>query len=287
MQNQDGIMKAIAYISTTFNQAEIKYSVLDKELTALRWAVKRLKPFLYGRFFIIHSDHKPLSYLQGMRLLDARLARTLEELGEFDFEIRYVPGKLNTFADALSRSSLCQYVNLSLDPSSYLSSFEEHHVKPGADTLFRCLSIFKCGDEHSHIEIRQETIEEILSSPENYNIELTSTLCRQLKLSRHAGVMPCYESVQAFCNKQSTPVFIYEDTVGFVRYEPLKRNPQRKPAYLRSYDSVCFYLLSPSGDVDLQNYKFCSKREEEVVVLKELADDLEVVEFSLRIQQAK
>ena len=222
-----------------------------------------------------------------MRLLDARLARTLEELGEFDFEIRYVPGKLNTFADTLLRSSLCQYVNLSLDPSSYLSSFEEHHVKPGADTLFRCLSIFKCGDEHSHIEIRQETIEEILSSPENYNIELTSTLRRQLRLSRHAGVMPCYESVQAFCNKQSTPVFIYEDTVGFVRYEPLKRNPQRKPAYLRSYDSVCFYLLSPSGDVDLQNYKFCSKREEEVVVLKELADDLEVVEFSLRIQQAK
>lgn len=39
-----------------------------------------------------------------MSLVDGRLARTLEELHEYDFEIRHILGKRNVIADALSRS---------------------------------------------------------------------------------------------------------------------------------------------------------------------------------------
>ena len=38
-----------------------------------------------------------------MRLVDSRLARTLEDLSDFDFVIEYTPGKENLVADALSR----------------------------------------------------------------------------------------------------------------------------------------------------------------------------------------
>ena len=275
-QVQDGIRKVIAYVSTTFNQAELKYSVLDKELAALRWAIKRFKPFLYGRFFVVYSDHKPLSYLQGMKLLDARLARTLEELGEYDFEIRYVPGSLNQFADALSRSVFGQSVDLPSDPVHYLHGFSEKHVLPGADTLFRCLSVFKYGDELAHSDIRQETVDMILKSPDQYNLELTTTLRNQLKMTRHVGVMPMGECVQAFCNKQGTCVFIYEESIGFVCYKPLKLFSQRKSCYLRSYDSVYFSLLVPDGSVDLEDYrlgKIASSKEH--VVLDILVDDRE------------
>ena len=272
-QEQDGEQKIIAYISTTFNKSELNYSVLDKELTALRWGIKRLKPFLYGHFFVVHTDHKPLSYLQGMKLLDGRLARTLDELGEYDFEIRYVPGKLNTFADALSRTSNCLFVKVPLEPSFYLSGFRERHVKPGADTLFRCMSICKFGDENSHSDIRKETIDHILTKPHLYNVELTSTFKKQLKLSRHEGVMPLHECIQAFANKQEIPVFVFEEFIGFIRYEPIKINEQRKPCYIRSYDSVYFSILDPDGSVDLRDYRFQNRNSDSSAVISDLIDD--------------
>ena len=44
-----------------------------------------------------------LVYLHNMRLVDSRLARTLEDLSDFNFVIKYTPGKLNVAADSLSR----------------------------------------------------------------------------------------------------------------------------------------------------------------------------------------
>ena len=41
-----------------------------------------------------------------MKIVCSRLARTVEELSDFAFEIRYVPGKSNSAADALSRIGL-------------------------------------------------------------------------------------------------------------------------------------------------------------------------------------
>ena len=53
--------------------------------------------------FILVTDHKPLIYLNSMSVTNPRLMRTIEELSEFDFEIRYQPGIDNEAADYLSR----------------------------------------------------------------------------------------------------------------------------------------------------------------------------------------
>src|SRR5678815_3259821 len=47
-QVQNGENKPIAYISTVFSKAQRGYSATEKELAAIRWAVRSLKPFLYG-----------------------------------------------------------------------------------------------------------------------------------------------------------------------------------------------------------------------------------------------
>ena len=125
----------------------------------------------------------------------------------------------------------------------------------GTPWLFCCLSVFKYGDELAHSDIRQETIDLILKSPDQYNLEITTPLRNQLKMTRHVGVMPMGECVQAFCNMQGACVFIYEESIGFVCYEPLKRFSQRKSCYLRSYDSVYFSLLIPDGSVNLEDYR--------------------------------
>ena len=60
VQKQEGAAKIIAYASTTFNAAEVRYSAIDRELVALRWGVKAFRPFLIWREFILHTDHQPL-----------------------------------------------------------------------------------------------------------------------------------------------------------------------------------------------------------------------------------
>ena len=103
-QKQNDEVRPIAFISTLFNKAEQRYSTTEKEVAAIRWAVRSLKPFLYGIKVIIYSNYLPLMYLNNMSLLNQRVARTLEENNDIDYELRYIPGKDNIIADALSRS---------------------------------------------------------------------------------------------------------------------------------------------------------------------------------------
>ena len=56
-----------------------------------------------GRRFTLISDHSGLQYLFDQQNMNGRQARWLAMISEFDFEIRYIKGKENRMADALSR----------------------------------------------------------------------------------------------------------------------------------------------------------------------------------------
>ena len=56
-----------------------------------------------GRIFELRTDHCGLKYLFEQPTLNAREARWLEFLCEFDFEIKYIKRKENKVVDALSR----------------------------------------------------------------------------------------------------------------------------------------------------------------------------------------
>ena len=59
----DGTEKPISYASRTLSAAERKYSQLDKEALAIIFGVKHYHQYLYGREFVILSDHKPLKHI--------------------------------------------------------------------------------------------------------------------------------------------------------------------------------------------------------------------------------
>nr|CAD1816988.1 unnamed protein product [Ananas comosus var. bracteatus] len=59
---QDG--QPIAYYSEMFQGAHKNYPTYDKELLALHQAVKHWRVYLLGKETVVHTDHRPLQYLQ-------------------------------------------------------------------------------------------------------------------------------------------------------------------------------------------------------------------------------
>lgn len=96
----------IAFASKAFTRGESNKSTIEQELIAIHWAIMHYRPYLYGRKFLIKTDHKPLVYLFSMKNPSSRLTRMRVDLEEFIFDVEYVQGKLNVGADALSRISM-------------------------------------------------------------------------------------------------------------------------------------------------------------------------------------
>lgn len=93
----------ICYYSRTLNEHEIRYSTIEKELLAIVQASKYFRSYLYGRKFIVRTDHRPLVWLSSLREPNAKLQRWKIKLEEYNFDIEYVKGKDNQVADGLSR----------------------------------------------------------------------------------------------------------------------------------------------------------------------------------------
>ncbi|CAB0007785.1 unnamed protein product, partial [Nesidiocoris tenuis] len=107
----DNSERPIAFASRTLKNAEQHYSAIDKETLGIIFALTKFRQFLYGRQFVLRTDHKPLIYLLSQnkevpKLAANRLTRWALTLSSFDYTIEHQPGVNNSPADALSRLPL-------------------------------------------------------------------------------------------------------------------------------------------------------------------------------------
>lgn len=124
-QVQEGGEKVIAYGSRKLSKAEQCYGVSEREALAVVWGVTHFRPFLYGQRFTIVTDHQPLTFLRTVKDPKGRLARWIQELSAYEFDVRYKPGKKHSDADALSRrpSEVPADSNASFDrPSAFVAA---------------------------------------------------------------------------------------------------------------------------------------------------------------------
>ena len=112
-QIQKGRERVIAYASKKLDKHQRRYSVTRRELLAAVTFINQFRHYLLGRRFKLRTDHSSLRWLKDFKDPQGQLARWLEVLAQYDFEIVHRDGKKHQNADSLSRreydSTLCEY----------------------------------------------------------------------------------------------------------------------------------------------------------------------------------
>ena len=102
-QIQDGIERPLAYTSRQLNKNETSYCASELEMLALVWAVKYFRCYLYGRHFVVKTDHAALTYLKKFADSNPRLMRWSLSLAAHSLSVEHKSGKKIPHIDALSR----------------------------------------------------------------------------------------------------------------------------------------------------------------------------------------
>nr|GEV11651.1 retrovirus-related Pol polyprotein from transposon 17.6 [Tanacetum cinerariifolium] len=95
--------KVIAYVSRQLKIHKKNYTTHDLDFSAIVFALKTLRHYLYGTRSVIYIDHKSLQHIFDQKELNMSQRRWIELFNDYDCEIRYHPSKANVVADALSR----------------------------------------------------------------------------------------------------------------------------------------------------------------------------------------
>ncbi|KAJ4788910.1 polyprotein [Rhynchospora pubera] len=94
--------RPLAFFSRPISPHHAKLAAYERELIGVVKAVRHWRPYLWGRAFIVRTDHYSLKFLLDQRLSTVPQHHWVDKLFGFDFTIEYRPGRLNTVADALS-----------------------------------------------------------------------------------------------------------------------------------------------------------------------------------------
>lgn len=242
--------KPVAYASRTLNKAEKNYSTIEKELLGIVWAVKHFRPYLFGRKFIIQSDHRPLVYLFGMTNPSSRLTKFRLALEEYDFVVKYIRGSTNVVADALSR------VEMTVDDLRAMTNSIDETINVITRSRSKQLKLDeqtseKSKTKHYSTGTDHPGIVEVLKKPDNV------TELRPVEKKEFNALMRNIEI------KTSKDEFLYDDKMKIIYY---KMTEPCSTSQLRASLKDCQILCTEYNINELLVYK----NDRTAVVIKEI-----------------
>jgi len=85
------------------NDAQLNYTVTEKEFLAVIFALEKFRAYLIGPDVILYTDHSALKHHLSKKDVKPRLMRWILLMQEFNCEFRDKKGSVNLVADHLSR----------------------------------------------------------------------------------------------------------------------------------------------------------------------------------------
>ena len=88
---ESGGNKPIAFVSKSFQGAQVNWSTPEKEAYAIFHALQKLEHLLRDTHFLLRTDHKNLTYINYGQ--SAKIMRWKMMIQEYDFDIEHVAGE--------------------------------------------------------------------------------------------------------------------------------------------------------------------------------------------------
>ena len=133
-----GKMHPVAYDGRKFQGAELNYSVQDKELLAIKHALRLWRNYIEnGTRTKVITDHSSLVYLQTTKEPSRRLERWIAEFGDYDLDIQYRKGSEAIVPDAISRRP--DFIPLKRRKGGLLNAMTEEREFEWYDALVKFL----------------------------------------------------------------------------------------------------------------------------------------------------
>ena len=131
----DGSERPVGFASCTLSSAECNYSQLEKEGLACVFGVKKFHTYLYGRTFVLVTDHKPLLGLfKQQRAVpaqaSARIQRWALMLTMYEYTLQFRKSSAHGNADAFSLLPLPDVPEAVPDPPEIVLLMEHLDSSP-------------------------------------------------------------------------------------------------------------------------------------------------------------
>jgi hypothetical protein len=102
-ESEPNNIRYIAFVARSLQPSERNYSATQRELLAIVFALKKLHYYLWGRHFVLFTDHRALTFMHTQKEMNSMLTAWQETILDYTFKVVYRPGVLNVLPDALSR----------------------------------------------------------------------------------------------------------------------------------------------------------------------------------------
>ena len=101
-----GRERVIAYGSHKMNKHELGYCITRKELLAIYYFTQHFKHYLYGKKFLLRTDHKAITFMMTTKNpITPQFQTWINFLSGLDMTMEYRKGEKHSNADAMSRNS--------------------------------------------------------------------------------------------------------------------------------------------------------------------------------------
>src|SRR5678815_2256516 len=197
-----------------------------------------------------------------MKLIDSKLARVLDDLSEYSFEVRYYPGKDNIFADTWSRCHRSEDQDEEpADPCALPGGLTIMKLVPGgADSLFISLravleDVQVQGTVQNHKVLRETLMDTLIEDRKMYGVEKKQKSFKYFRALRMTGREPVPEVLLVASDMFEVKIWLHHGTCCSVVYlgHKVGKKENLKSVHIQVLGGTHFNPLRNDGTFNSNN----------------------------------